>query len=340
MKKLYIHIGTYKTGTTTIQQGLALNERELMNHGYVYASTARTSGDNFNHHNLVHFLHNNKLFKETKGTWEELIFEIKNKEYENFIISSEIFCSMKKEEIEKIRDILPAEIRVIIVCYLRRQDLILQSVWSQLTKNNMNKMDFKPWLKAVNYKTEFTDYFLFLKKWEDVFYQENIKVRVLERDQLEDGNLFKDFLSVCGIKFEFDKLNPIPLLNESPSHKTLHAIRLFKKYYPKKLNLKQLRYFSNLIQKYAEKKNWNRYKLSLLNKKLSKKILSFYKESNELVAKKYFKRENLFLDGIEPSGIKDEKTSELLNFELIGLFFYLIGKEITNFLSNKLKSNS
>ncbi|MHB8232145.1 MAG: hypothetical protein ACYDDB_04520 [bacterium] len=83
-KKLFLHIGTHKTGTTALQSLLATNDRLLSNSGVLFPSAGRI-GKYSGHHNIARELNDEVSFKEKYGTLERLCREIKKSKSKKFL---------------------------------------------------------------------------------------------------------------------------------------------------------------------------------------------------------------------------------------------------------------
>ncbi|MEL7342883.1 MAG: hypothetical protein AAGM67_20530, partial [Bacteroidota bacterium] len=148
-KTLYLHIGTHKTGSTAIQQTLANNRTLLLNNGYLYPESA-TIG--YGHHQLPSAIsgeHSTKFAARAEdNSLATLLDELNATPTPNIIISSENFCRLSANEIHKVKKTF-ASFHIEIIVYLRRQDLLLQSLWIQFTKLGRNTDSFQTWYKRA-----------------------------------------------------------------------------------------------------------------------------------------------------------------------------------------------
>lgn len=229
-KKIYLHIGPHKTGTTTIQVGLKHNEKTLEKHRILCPNSGRTSQDSVGNHNLAWELLYPQIenFNPKFGTWDDFHNEVNNKpKAQNIIITSEDFSSLDLNQISQLREILKS-FDVKVVLYLRRQDKILQSTWVEVVKNAWTKVNvesFFDWLDNNNYSATTTDYLNIIKKWESIFSKENLILKIFDSSFFK-GTLLEDFLLSCEIKIN-KIINP-QNANVSPGVKTIEAIRLIK----------------------------------------------------------------------------------------------------------------
>ena len=89
-KRIIIHAGTHKTGTTYLQSFLSLNYNYLLDEGILFPLCGRL-GRFGGHHNIAWQLNEDERFKKKYGTFESLCFEITQSKCRTIILSSEDF---------------------------------------------------------------------------------------------------------------------------------------------------------------------------------------------------------------------------------------------------------
>jgi len=94
-------------------------------------------------------------------------------------------------EILKFRKFLNIRVSK-IVCYLRRQDLWLESGYKQAVKSPFNRSTEK-------FKIKYFDYYSKLSNWKQAFPEAEIIVRIYDRKLFPEGNVILDFLQALGI---------------------------------------------------------------------------------------------------------------------------------------------
>src|SRR5215831_15350027 len=92
MRTCHVHIGTHKTGTTSLQLAMSENAPALLRHGYLYAATGRPAEVPTGHHNLAWEITADRRFRPAYGTLEDLIREVRHHSGD-VILSSEGFES-------------------------------------------------------------------------------------------------------------------------------------------------------------------------------------------------------------------------------------------------------
>ncbi len=215
MKTLYVHIGTPKTGTTSIQHFLYANREILESRGYCYPEFP------FKYRNRGKY--RNGLFLEAVcydeygGRLVELederfyagleMIRLFFKTYENIILSDEGIwnaCFVKKRGKNLLPRLKEAADRdgyqVKIIVYLRNQADYLLSWYNQIIKHNITPHNTDAWEK---YKKKYNryislDYYECIKKIEEIFGRENIIVRRFDAKFLKNGSLYADFLNIFG----------------------------------------------------------------------------------------------------------------------------------------------
>jgi len=203
--KLYVHIGTHKTGTSEIQSllknssGLIRKNKRLIyiktNEIFVAISKQKLSSD--------------ELSQKLRSHISKFISEfIKLEECEDIVVLSyENFSGIALDgykNSDAISEILfnaanffDAESSVIV--YLRRQDHFLESLYAQYIKQGKS-WGFNEFLSmfdssSFNWEVLVSNY----SKW---FGINNIKIGLYEKSRLIGGDLIKDFSSKIGYELE------------------------------------------------------------------------------------------------------------------------------------------
>ncbi len=212
MATVYICIGTPKTGTTVLQTFLRENEEELARQGYCYPLLELGIMPYYDDRN-GQFLVYESPCKEGRAKREEKVrnmayMQLQDyaEKYQNIILSEEQiwyrsrydkhFWQNVQDRFQKIG----CEVKVVV--YLRRQDLLIQSLWNQSIKMfRKNKMTFKDCMEKNYFGYHPLDYYESLKYIEEFLGKENIIVRPYERGRFEgeEHTLFSDFFQSVGL---------------------------------------------------------------------------------------------------------------------------------------------
>lgn len=247
MKELVLHIGTEKTGTTSIQEFLALNRANLKNAGILYPASLGQS----NHVRLAacadiepwrlakaHFKIVNKdsflVFRH--HVLQKFQLELQESNCQRVIISNEHLHSHvnQSEQFLFLKDILEKNFSSIkILIYFRRQDLMAVSrYYTALKVGFIPSGHFD-----VSTKDYYFNFFSIYQNWAQHFGAENINVRIFSKEKFLNHNLIDDFCSSA----EIGNTNGFYLPNRENSSLSMEAecllIELNKRIIEKKLEL-------------------------------------------------------------------------------------------------------
>lgn len=306
--KCILHIGTEKTGTTSIQDFLVENHKALKELGY---GTLRTLGRGNNRQLAAYSMKENRLnddyfqanniFTEEQKKQHDADAERKfgqelnglsEDDCHTVIISSEHFHSrvVHQEEIIKLKLLLEdffSDIQVVV--YLRPQVDVATSLYSTAVRAGETR-DFTEFVHShctpTNYYYNYAD---LLKKWGEAFGCSSLVVKIFEKDSLFEGSVVQDFLHVCGILDQSSLVFPSKV-NESLTTVGQELLRLSNDA-KKKAGLNSLTPFPGLPEFVEE--NLTGKGCSLGNEE-AKKLQEQFAKINESVAKDWFSRDVLF----------------------------------------------
>ena len=206
MKKLYIHIGHYKTGTSAIQKYCSDNADDLAKSGYFYPPVSRPNNSPTNHGDLSLTLAARHGFtpppwysdKKDIGETYRIFFEsVQTAEQNSILISSEEFFQLALREngqaaIQELNALLSA-FDVTIVFYIREPMALLKSWYNEVNKAVYGTRNFVVFFRTLS--TLFLSQFAVYKKFADVFGAESVVVRSYQHHGAEH---IQDFLSAIG----------------------------------------------------------------------------------------------------------------------------------------------
>ncbi len=296
----YIHIGTMKTGTSSIQNFLYLNRSLLQKQNYYYPISIKNNNRLNDHNPLAHrfdiLLNKTNDLKSFSRTFNYLNDEIKICNCNNVIISTEniqwLLNSQKK--VAYFFSFLTSIFNNIkIIIYLRDVDGLFISMCSQVIKNGTHS-NYHFLHPCQNEKAKIlSDYRQTLQWWGEVFGRENLIVRLFDKNEFYQGDLLKDFIHSIGLKWD-DKFQIPKRENE-----TLDLIGFELLSRINKLNpfMFKSRYFD--IVEYFDKNCTNSYQCASLKfqppKEIIQSYIGYFEESNEWVRKEFFPyKERLF----------------------------------------------
>ena len=197
---VYVHIGTMKTGTTTLQCFLYRNRARLLRHGYLYPLSIKARSEEFHSHNPLAAGH-------PAAFMEALLCEVRAAGVPHLIISAE---NLQRElttpqQLRELRACLErlhcGDIRIIV--YLRAVRGLVTSLCTQTLKAGdagdyarLPPQESHPWFRIV------PDHRATLQRWGEVFGTGQLSVRRYERERLLGGDLLQDFMQTIGCPWE------------------------------------------------------------------------------------------------------------------------------------------
>lgn len=283
-KSLFIHVGSHKTGSTSLQHFLYDKQNYLNKNDFEYFSKNAIGLDEkfkcsnswikINKKNLLN--ENGVEIKRMKLLCKRLF----SSKYQNVILSSENFSWIfNKKPLRSFSIELKKyfyEIKIII--YLRRQDEMAVSFLQECSKkpNLPESRIFDFTLRAIpkiNPSQYFyLNYFERLSLWENIFGKENLIVRCYDKEILNGGDVVTDFLQIINIP---PILNEKKMLNQSSGFEATKVGHLLNECIKdKKLN-------RNLRKFLTHNENF------LPSKKEAKNYLNNFKDSNLKLYNKY-----------------------------------------------------
>lgn len=208
-KKLYLHIGMGKTGTTALQDFFAHNRDALAQVGISYPERGIMS----NAHHLLsphipRFLEGQWQFEQV-DQWAPAVAE---EEPGAILLSSELMAWADEAKARKFCAQVSAWFDVHVVVYLRRQDNIIMASYNQQIKAGPQRRR----IDLIYHKQmERFDYPRILAPWADSLEPGKVIVRPYEKQQFHDGDIRRDFMRhVFGV--ELDERFDLQLGNSNP----------------------------------------------------------------------------------------------------------------------------
>jgi hypothetical protein len=217
---VYIHIGLHKTGSTSLQHFLQLNEERLAERGWHIPRAGRGKGKGANQHNLAWHLANRPRFREDVGGLDEVAAEVARSP--NTVISAEGLENLLDDQIERLRDACGGH-DFKVIAYLRRQDGLITSRYWQAVQTGRRVPRIGEYV-AEMIASDRLDFEVILGRWQRAFGPENLRLSVVSKET-EGELLFQDFLALLDLggleQTELPKGNK----NASPSAVAIETIR-------------------------------------------------------------------------------------------------------------------
>lgn len=175
MRRLYLHIGTGKTGSTSIQ--------------YTFSGMDSKGFSFFYDMNGVKGISN----------LEEFLERLQETQSDKVIYSNEWLYKASESFIKKINKKLRPFFDIKVVIYLRRQDEFVISAYQQVAKSGQGSSEYGAVALPMDFDKSNLDYYKIVSRWAALFGKENIIIRKFSRDSLQDGCVVKDFSEVTGV---------------------------------------------------------------------------------------------------------------------------------------------
>jgi hypothetical protein len=307
---IYFHIGLGKTGSTSIQAFLEVNQEKLKQNNFIVPTTVGRK----NHRRFAmyaqddHVINNlrkakgyttvEKVHRFRAGFREQFLAEAKDwPQNSTILLSSEQTSQLRTASSHaRLLEILQATGHNIkIIMYFRRQDSMAVSEYSQFIKGG-RLLHLQEAVSAATARKTY-NYYATAKAWSQTFGIENIIVRPFERSQFKGGDVVLDYLSIIGIN-EIGKYTPVDEQNRSLDIYTIEYLRHLNQHISrwatKGRNLERV----GLAEILEEISNGPKPKLS------SEQITEFmahFEESNSKLAREFMGRADgrLFTDDVK-----------------------------------------
>ena len=288
---IVIHIGLKKAGSTSIQAFLNDNEDALRRQSVDFAQIGRR-GKSTAHHNFAReIITALRKFNAAYGTLSELAEYWRNAPAQTLVITSELFEEGEVEQIAVLKETLARareneEFRIVLV--LRELLDLMPSSYAQKVKYGVKTHDFDAFFEE-RMQARRINYFETAKRWADVFGWESLRLRLLDRKYLVNGELIDDFMSLCGLdpgSEVVELAKRTGQVNASPGWKVLEATRaLFDgrhRLNPDrrigiKMKLKEKQQLGRLLMQAGNKRGWNDDRGYYLTRDQAQKCLDIFR---------------------------------------------------------------
>jgi len=210
-KTIYLHVGTTKTGTTTLQTLLRENEDVLRRKNFTAYTPCRPKdeSDPKRMRSLIEYMNllsSNLTASRRLNSWfDQFMNGVKQESAARLILSEELLWNVigsvrKRWNFKRFLQELQTFVDVKVLVYLRRQDNYLMSCYQQRLKSGlMNGLTCREWVHSGRMRLQ-ADYKRRLKWLLPLVGRENLMVRVFEPEQLFHGTLEADFLHALGME--------------------------------------------------------------------------------------------------------------------------------------------
>lgn len=310
-RRVILHIGYPKTGTSSIQFFL-LDNRELLERSGVNFFIPAASYDRRGYWmvapnaafvclSALMESHGLEVDEQTLSTVDVIGRKFRDEitHYPISVLSYEnISCYPSLSYLQAVRkhlaDIVPDDTQVEIIVYLRRQDEWALSMWKEYVKSHLTYMkDLKTALQED--LVQLLDYDRNLALLEDVFGREQITVRRYGTPYFVGGDILHDFCAAAHIPWQEGFQLPTQRYNISPSLLSVEALHRLK---ADRQTLSDEDYwlYQQVLRKESAKSALEGMHILTCDER--KEMLARYAEGNQRIADRYFDGEPLFSDHV------------------------------------------
>ncbi|MFG5129973.1 hypothetical protein [Campylobacter lari] len=332
----YLHIGTPKTGTTSIQEFLEINRIKLLQQKIYYPSFFSNKEswkfpkvckiENTNSYYAANVSKNIDEHAEILNLFRQEIS--KNNCCSNILLSSECFYEFLKNT-QDLRFLKQTLMQVgftdfYIILYIREPiDLLISFYNTELLLNRRDRCElFENHNTFVYYGKHIANYKKNINNWMQIFGREKLIVRLFNKDEFYQGDLLKDFIHSIGLDWDNTFVMPKQL------NKTINLLGIEL---TKCLNLKLGNVLRDKIQQHFS------FKDAMLNfqppKEIIQSYIDYFEESNEWVRKEFFPHKERLFPKKDLSNYKE-------NYELKEMkpeYWYRIAEFVADIVETKNK---
>ena len=219
-RKLIVHCGLHKTGSTALQRQLSLLADDLERDGLYLPSTfSKTRGA---HHAMAHYLRRPRAFRRHQNQFAAFVEELQDAKADQFCVSSEDFETMLGNRLALgcLGDIASqADLQPVLVVYLRNQAEYFESLYLQMLRMGMDltveecldqiietgQLAWRKWIFQFDYNA-----------FASIVDEAGFELVLRDYHDLKGGSSTRDFLSL---------LNKDAFVSETEADKRVNAAR-------------------------------------------------------------------------------------------------------------------
>ena len=320
MKKLYLHIGTHKTGSTFIQNSLVDSSEKMKSENIIFLQLSLPKLREITNSYSV----NETLIKECREYLQKCTRRYSDKF--SFVMSFEGFSGCSKQgynnsvTIAEMLCKMTEGFNVNIIAYLRRQDTFMESLYAQFIQGG-DSFSFSEFLDLFDDNA--FNWNVLLENYKKYFKRENIIVRPYDKKYLpQQASIIEDFARIIGSKHLQKTTSTGQSSNASYTRDALEIARLCNPLIERCDRVVQ----TLLLQATSSKQPFEKYTFFTFQER--KNFLKKYELSNQMVSREYFSVPNQFLlleeendahEQIYP-GLTLESVCKVLSQELVYIY--------------------
>jgi len=297
-----LHIGTSKTGTTTLQKFFRVNESNLAKKDIFFPKTfgAQNQVKLFAYACEPQRRHSQKLRLGLTNVqqvevfrnkiWKSFCQEIKNNDCNKLLLSTEFLNSnlTSYEEVKFLKNFLDNFVNTYkVIVYIQPQHEMAISIYSNTIQAGGTRRSILPEIDENNFDL---NYEKILERWGKIFGMKNIFPRIFSKKELFNGDIKRDFVDYIGLDWnDFEDVeNENMSLNVETQLFLLEINPFLPRFIGDKLNMKR-RHIVDLLSRNGLGKGLMPTREEAVN------FFKIFSSSNEQVRKKWFpNRKELF----------------------------------------------
>ena len=353
--KAIVHIGTEKTGTSSIQKFLYQNRRKLRSHGFHFLQSAgklnnqalpafcirdEKMDDFFLNQGIETLEQRDEARREFTAEFEAELNGLPASIH-TVLISSEHFHSRirTEEEMDNVHAFLsPYFDDIKIICYLREQGVTCASYYSTSLKTGQ-PTSFEDFMLRCEPRNYYFNYLDMLANWERCFGLDALDVSLFSKEHFERGDLLEDFAKKLSPDLVGVLNTSIQVENESLSPAGQALLRAVNMVFPGRTSRAEVRPIREKCRQLIYNSLRGAGQRPPLNSHLQ--IFDSFRESNEALREKFFPDvdvvfpepgETVAIDTRVPDGFFDVQAGVLSILRKDGAGVVTV-EELTAFLS-------
>jgi hypothetical protein len=287
--KLWLHIGSPKTGSSSIQDFLFANRNELVKAGF----TTLTPGPRQASANRLAASIGGRNKHAPVDVAKDCFARARRDAPQDAVLSSEEFYL---EGPAKLAHVLAPHIAehdadVQIVLYLRRQDLFIDSFYSQRRKTGRFRGTLKEF--ALGFAARELNYVAMVDQWRAAFPNAGLHLRRFERTRFPKGDIVNDFMQVIGHADLADTLERPERRNTAPNSDVIALMDMLSE---------AGEFNTTRIYRLMEERGFpdTGARKTFVDDATRKTLLAHYADGNEALRAKFFPEDDSLFDMTAP----------------------------------------
>lgn len=327
MRKIYLHVGTQKTGSSALQRFFCINKDILAEEGILYPlewGAQATEGYSQQGGNIGRL---RSLLSYPNKEIADIFINLVDR-YQRILLSNEGLFVLANPNIKNgwLQEVRNANIEIDIIVYLRKQVDFILSFYNQGIKGSRSVYkEFWEWYQEVQ-GDKFLNYKETLDSFESIVGPQHMKVRIYEKEQFTGGSLYADFMDALGLKLTDRYRIPKEKVNVSLSNTAMQVKKIINRIGSDAGIISRL--IAPTLQKLSEEEFSRGIPAhTLLSYDEKVEFMQQWEECNESIAQKYFGRKRLFFSEVKKTNASVPSEKDILEYAIQALSAALASEE-------------